>query len=144
MHTNTAQYGVVAKRRLPSDFHTPVPLIPPAARINGTRRNRRATSVAVLPIGKAIQNRGQGIGRVVPRQNPLAVGSLPVVRPKSNSRFFTDCYHQGAAIRPGDGRKTSVPGSVPPRVAEANGGCGARPRPRPRRQKASGSPAIGL
>src|ERR1700754_2225056 len=76
MHANTAQYGVVSKRRLPSDFHTPVPLIPPAARVNGTRRNRRATSVAVLPLGKAVQNRGQGIGRVVPRQNPLSCWQL--------------------------------------------------------------------
>ena len=94
MHTNTAQYGVVAKRRLPSDFHTPVPLIPPAARINGTRRIRRATSVAVLPSVKLYKTAGKVSAALSPDKNPLAVGSLPVVRPKSNSRFFTDCYHQ--------------------------------------------------
>ena len=137
MHTNTAQYGVVAKRRLPSDFHTPVPLIPPAARINGTRRIRRATSVAVLPSVKLYKTAGKVSAALSPDKNPLAVGSLPVVRPKSNSRFFTDCYHQAAAIRPGDGRKTSVLGSVPPRLAAANGSCGARPRPRSRRQRTS-------
>ena len=127
MHTNTAQCGVVAKRRLPSDFHTPVPLIPPAARINGTRRIRRATSVAVLPSVKLYKTAGKVSAALSPDKNPLAVGSLPVVRPKSNSRFFTDCYHQAAAIRPADGRKTSVLGSVPPRLAEANGSCGRPP-----------------
>src|SRR4029078_5767711 len=125
MHTNTAQYGVVAKRRLPCDFHTPVPLIPPAARINGTRRIRRATSVAVLPSVKLYKTAGKVSAALSPDKNPLAVGSLPVVRPKSNSRFFTDCYHHPAAIRPDDGRKTSALGSVPPRLAEANGSCGA-------------------
>src|SRR6188508_2465131 len=106
MHTNTAQYGVVAKRRLPSDFHTPVPLIPPAARVNGTRRNRRATSVAVLPTRlKLYKTAGKVSAALSPDKNPLAVGSLPVVRAESNSRFFTDCYHQAAAIKPAGGRK---------------------------------------
>src|SRR3977135_2829121 len=144
MHTYTAQRGVIAKRRLPSDFHTPVPLIPPAARINGTRRIRRATSVAVLPSVKLYKTAGKVSAALSPDKNPLAVGSLPVVWPKSNSRFFTDCYHQPAAIRPGDGRKTSVLGSVPLRLAETNRSCRARPRPRLSRQKTSGSPAIGL
>src|SRR6478735_7001289 len=143
MHTNTAQYGVVAKRRLPSDFHTPVPLIPPAARINGTRRIRRATSVVVLPSVKLYKTAGKVSAALSPDKNPLAVGSLPVVRPKSNSRFFTDCYHQPAAIRPGDGRKTGVLRSVPPRLAGANGSCGARPRPRARQQRTPESPATG-
>src|SRR4249920_1232680 len=77
MHTNTAQYGVVAKRRLPSDFHTPVPLIPPAARINGTRRIRRATSVVVLPSVKLYKAAGKVSAALSPDKNPLAVGSLP-------------------------------------------------------------------
>ena len=112
MHTNTAQYGVVAKRRLPSDFHTPVPLIPRAARINGTRRIRRATSVAILPSVKLYITAGKVSAALSPDKNPLAVGSLPVVRPNSNSRFFTDCYHQAAAIKPADRRKTSMRGIV--------------------------------
>src|SRR4051794_21230939 len=127
MHTNTAQYGVVAKRRLPSDFHTPVPLIPPAARINGTRRIRRATSVAVLPSVKLYKTAGKVSAALSPDKNPLAVGSLPVVWPKSNSRFFTDCYHQAAAIRPGDRCKTSVLGSVLSRLADANGSATPAP-----------------
>ena len=129
MHTNTAQYGVVAKRRLPSDFHTPVPLIPPAARINGTRRIRRATSVAVLPSVKLYKTAGKVSAALSPDKNPLAVGSLPVVRPNSNSRFFTDCYHQAAAIRPGDRRKTACWG-VCHRAWRTQRECDARPRPR--------------
>src|SRR5882757_4035078 len=144
MHTDTAQRGVVAKRRLPSDFHTPVPLIPPAARVNGTRRIRRATSVAILPSVKLYITAGKVSAALSPDKNPLAVGSLPVVSPKSNSRFFTDCYHQAAAIRPSDGRRTSVLGSVPLRLAAANGSCGARLYQRSRRQTTPGSPAIGL
>src|SRR6476620_2162980 len=144
MHTNTAQYGVVAKRRLPCDFHTPVPLIPPAARINGTRRIRRATSVAVLPSVKLYKTAGKVSAALSPDKNPLAVGSLPVVWPKSNSRFFTDCYHQAAAIRPGDGRRTSVLGEC----ATALGGGKRELRRSPATAiapaRASGSPAIGL
>src|SRR6476646_2175349 len=110
MHTNTAQYGVVAKRRLPSDFHTPVPLIPPAARINGTLRIRRATTVVVLPSVKLYRTAGKVSAALYPDKNTIAGGGLPVVWPKSNARFFTDCYHEGAAIRPGDVRRTSVLG----------------------------------
>src|SRR4029077_9534366 len=106
MHTNTAQYGVVAKRRLPSDFHTPVPLIPPAARINGTRRIRQATSLAILPSVKLYITAVKVSAALSPDKKPLAVGSLPAVRPNSNSRFFTDCYHQAAAIKPAHSRKT--------------------------------------
>jgi len=110
MHTDTTQRGVVAKRRLPSDFHTPVPLIPPAARVNGTRRIRRATSVAILPSVKLYITAGKVSAALSPDKNALAVGSLPVVRPNSNSRFFTDCYHQAAAIKPTDRRKTRMRG----------------------------------
>src|SRR6476661_8661916 len=102
MHTNTAQYGVVAKRRLPSDFHTPVPLIPPAARINGTRRIRRATSVVVLPSVKLYKTAGKVSAALSPDKNPLAVGSLPVVWPKSNSRFLPTVTTK----RPQSGRAT--------------------------------------
>src|SRR3954447_26818619 len=141
MHTNTAQYGVVAKRRLPSDFHTPVPLIPPAARINGTRRIRRATSVAVLPSVKLYKTAGKVSAALSPDKNPLAVGSLPVVWPKSNSRFFTDCYHQAAAIRPGGRRKTACWG-VCHRAWRTQ--TGERRPPPTARQQTSRSRAIGL
>lgn len=127
MHTNTAQYGVVAKRRLPSDFHTPVPLIPPAARINGTRRIRRATSVAILPSVKLYITAGKVSAALSPDKNPLAAGSLSVVRPNSNSRFFTDCYHQAAAIKPADGRKTSMRGIAPACWADAAGAAWRSP-----------------
>jgi hypothetical protein len=38
MNADTTQIGVVAKRRLPGDFHNPVPATPPAARVDGTQR----------------------------------------------------------------------------------------------------------
>src|SRR3977135_3388716 len=135
MHTYTAQRGVIAKRRLPSDFHTPVPLIPPAARINGTRRIRRATSVAILPSVKLYITAGKVSAALSPDKNPLAAGSLSVVRPNSNSRFFTDCYHQAAAIKPADGRKTSMRGIAPACWADAaRGGVAVAQRSGPRRE----------
>src|SRR6267154_1282735 len=137
MHTDTAQRGVVAKRRLPSDFHTPVPLIPPAARVNGTRRIRRATSVAILPSVKLYITAGKVSAALSPDKNPLAVGSLPVVRPNSNSRFFTDCYHQAAAIKPADRRKTSMRGIVPACRGRATRRAAAAQRSRSRRERAS-------
>src|SRR3982074_551749 len=128
MHTYTAQRGVIAKRRLPSDFHTPVPLIPPAARINGTRRIRRATSVAILPSVKLYITAGKVSAALSPDKNPLAAGSLSVVRPNSNSRFFTDCYHQAAAIKPAGGRKTSMRGIAPASWGDAPRAARRAPR----------------
>jgi len=45
--------------------------------------------------------RGQGFRpRLSPDENPFDGGSLAMVGRKANSRFFTDCYHQAAAIAP--------------------------------------------
>ena len=72
----------------------------------------QATSVAILPSVKLYITAGKVSAALSPDKNPLAVRSLPVVRPNSNSRFFTDCYHQAAAIKPADRRKTSMRGIV--------------------------------
>ena len=63
-------------------------------------------------IGKAAHTRGQGSDRVVPDKNPFDGGSLTSVRRKSNSRFFTDCYHQAAAIGPSADRKSTASGAT--------------------------------
>jgi hypothetical protein len=49
-----------------------------------------------------------------PVKNPFDAGSLAVVARKSNSRFFTDCYHQAAVIEPPEGRKSGRLPSVEP------------------------------
>src|SRR5262249_9415744 len=68
------QRGVIAKRRLLGDFHSPVPATPAAARVkrNAADSIRRATSVAFLPSVRLYETRGQGSGRVCPpTQTPL-------------------------------------------------------------------------
>src|SRR5215472_8895394 len=101
MDADPTQRGVFAKRRLLGDFHSPVPATPAAARVkrNAADSIRRATSVAFLPSVRLYETRGQGVRpRLSPDENPFDGGSLAVVARKANSRFFTDCYHQAAAI----------------------------------------------
>src|SRR5215472_3930972 len=102
MDADTAQRRVIAKRRLLSDFHSPVPATPAAARRQGAAASiRRATSVAFLPSVRLYVTRGQGFRpRLSPGENPFDGGSLAMVGRKANSRFFTDCYHHAAAIAP--------------------------------------------
>src|SRR5262245_48731812 len=71
MNANTDQRGVVAKRRLPGDFHTPVPhTLQPWPQT--TRRITRATPVAFLPIGKAVTNpRARCSAALSPDKNPF-------------------------------------------------------------------------
>ena len=143
MNADTAQRGVVAKRRLPSDFHTPVPLIPPAARINGTRRIRRATSVAFLPSVRLYIPAGKVSAALSPDKNPFAAGSLAAVRRNANSRFFTDCYHQAAAIKPADVAKPDAGDSAGVPGAAATGAAAAQ-RSRYRRERTSARLSIWL
>src|SRR5215475_8560782 len=68
MDADPTQRGVIAKRRLLGDFHSPVPATPAAARVkrNAADSIRRATSVAFLPSVRLYETRGQGSGRVCP------------------------------------------------------------------------------
>src|SRR5262245_24609225 len=103
MDADPTQRGVIAKRRLLGDFHSPVPATPAAARVKRDAADsiRRATSVAFLPSVRLYETRGQGFRpRLSPDKNPFDGGSLTVVARKANSRFFTNCYHQAAAIAP--------------------------------------------
>ena len=83
MNADTGQCGVVAKRCLPGDFHTPVPPTPgyrPSTAdtkhmsvkynraVNDTRRMKRATPVAVVPSVNLVHEPRARFGRVVPRQ----------------------------------------------------------------------------
>src|SRR5437899_12029399 len=97
MDADPTQRGVIAKRRLLGDFHSPVPATPAAARVkrDAAASIRRATSVAFLPSVRLYVTRGQGFRpRLSPDENPFDGGSLAMVGRKANSRFFTDCYHR--------------------------------------------------
>src|SRR5215471_5894079 len=112
MDADPTQRGVIAKRRLLGDFHSPVPATPAAARVkrNAADSIRRATSVAFLPSVRLYETRGQGFRpRLSPDENPFDGGSLAVVGRKANSRFFTDCYRWTAAIAPGAARGSHRP-----------------------------------
>ena len=65
----------------------------------------RATSVAFLPSVRLYTPAGKVSAALSPDKNPFDPGSLAAVAEKSNSRFFTDCYHEAAAIEPPDSRK---------------------------------------
>jgi hypothetical protein len=71
----------------------------------------RATSVAFLPSVRLYTPAGKVSAALSPDENPFDVGSLAAVAEKSNSRFFTDCYHEAAAIEPPASRK---PGACSP------------------------------
>src|SRR5437667_12288693 len=100
MDPDTEQRGVIPKRGLPTGLHSPSHRLP--LRREATRLITWATSttVAFLPsirlgvLAARLRPRGP------PNKNPIAVGSLTGVAEKSNSRFFTDCYHRAAALRP--------------------------------------------
>src|SRR5262249_54036302 len=116
MDADPTQRGVFAKRRLLGDFHSPVPATPAAARVkrNAADSIRRATSVAFLPSVRLYETRGQGVRpRLSPDENPFDGGSLAVVARKANSRFFTNCYHQTAAIAPAHARRSRTRGPLP-------------------------------
>src|SRR5215471_15609290 len=111
MDADPTQRGVIAKRRLLGDFHSPVPATPAAAHVKRDAADsiRRATSVAFLPSVRLYETRGQGFRpRLSPDKNPFDGGSLTVVARKTNSRFFTNCYHQAAAIAPAHARRPST------------------------------------
>jgi hypothetical protein len=125
MDTNSGQRGVIAQRRLSSDFHTPAPhTLQPR---KGAQRITRATSVAFLPSVKLYTPAGKVPAALSPDKNPFDVGSLALVARESNSRFFTDCYHEAAAIEPPAGRKS---GKTERHPASAQIGSG-RPRSAP-------------
>ena len=110
MDSDTGQSGVVAKRGLPSDFHTPVPHTPgrrtTIAHCYRTHATiMRATPVAVLPSVRLYKPAGKVSAALSPDEIPFDQESLAAVRPKANSRFFTDCYHEAAAIGPPGSRK---------------------------------------
>jgi hypothetical protein len=65
----------------------------------------RATSVAFLPSVRLYTPAGKVSAALSPDENPFDPGSLAAVAEKSNSRFFTDCYHEAAAIEPPGRRK---------------------------------------
>lgn len=110
MYTNSGQRGVIAQRRLSSDFHTPVPhTLQPR---KGAQRITRATWVAFLPSVKLYTPAGKVPAALSPDKNPFDLGSLALVGRKSNSRFFTDCYHEAAAFEPPDGRKWGTTAQV--------------------------------
>src|SRR5215510_13109056 len=116
MDADPTQRGVIAKRRLLGDFHSPVPATPAAARVKRDAADsiRRATSVAFLPSVRLYETRGQGFRpRMSPDENPFDNGSLAMVGRKANSRFFTDCYHRVAAIAPARGRGSRTHGAPP-------------------------------
>src|SRR5262249_32625960 len=73
--------------------------------VYGTRLIMRATTVAFLPSVRLHIPAGKVSAALSPDENPFDLGSLAAGARKSNSRFFTDCYHQAAAIGPPDGRK---------------------------------------
>src|SRR5215467_4331883 len=111
MDADPTQRGVIAKRRLLGDFHSPVPATPAAAHVKRDAADsiRRATSVAFLPSVRLYETRGQGFRpRLSPDKNPFDGGSLTVVARKANSRFFTNCYHQAAAIAPADAQSAAA------------------------------------
>src|SRR5262244_4324464 len=124
MDADPTQRGVFAKRRLLGDFHSPVPATPAAARVkrNAADSIRRATSVAFLPSVRLYETRGQGFRpRLSPDKNPFDGGSLTVVARKANSRFFTNCYHQAAAIAPAHARRPRTRSPLPlPWAARSN------------------------
>jgi hypothetical protein len=68
----------------------------------------RATSVAFLPSVRLYKPAGKVSAALSPDENPFDPGSLAAVAEKSNSRFFTDCYHEAAAIEPPSGRKPGL------------------------------------
>src|SRR5215470_1200639 len=107
MNANTEQRGVVAKRRLPSDFHTPSHTLQPWPQ-NHTADH--AGDIGRIPaIGKAVTNpRARIWAALSPDKIPFDRESLAMAETKSNSRFFTNCYHQAAAIEPATGRKRSA------------------------------------
>jgi hypothetical protein len=124
MDTNSGQRGVIAQRRLSSDFHTPVPHTLQSRK--GARRITRATWVAFLPSVKLYKSAGKVPAALSPDKNPFDTGSLALVARKSNSRFFTDCYHEAAAFEPPDSRKLGATATFRPLSAPAQAPFGAR------------------
>jgi hypothetical protein len=56
----------------------------------------RTTSVAFLAVGKFTISRGLRYPAALSPREPLHPQTLPPVEIDANSRFFTDCYHDGS------------------------------------------------
>jgi hypothetical protein len=59
-------------------------------------------------IGKSCTYPRASSAALSPDKNPFDVGSLPAVARNANSRFFTDCYHQAAAIGPANAHESGA------------------------------------
>jgi len=64
----------------------------------------------ILAIDKADTLAGKLATALSPDKNPFDTGSLATVAGNANSRFFTDCYHQAAAIQPPGARQSGARG----------------------------------
>jgi hypothetical protein len=109
VNAHAAQRGVVAKRRLPSGSHTR-PTDYPAATY-GEADHLGDVGGRIPAIDKADTLAGKLAAALSPDKNPFDTGSLATVAGNANSRFFTDCYHQAAAMQP-PGRRESAAGGV--------------------------------
>src|SRR5216684_1938091 len=88
MNANTEQRGVVAKRRLPGDFHTPVPHTLQPWPLNHTADH--AGDLGRIPaIGKAVTNPRARIGpRCPPTKNPFDRESLAWLKRSPTHAFL--------------------------------------------------------
>jgi hypothetical protein len=102
MNPDAGQDGLVAKRGLLADVHTPRPTRSLADCPGGTRPTTcDIHNAAVSPsVGDETFSRAYHWSALSPDKYPCIEGSLPVLANISNSRFFTNCYLHPAAIVP--------------------------------------------
>jgi hypothetical protein len=113
MNPNAAQYGVIAKRGLPTDLHnSPVP--PTRSPMPRHTIFATLTMSPFLPSGWESQIcRGLRLTALSPHNPPLAGKSLAMLAGNANSRFFTNCYREArlkhASTSPKKGLVPCVP-----------------------------------